>query len=51
MTDWSGHIDVVIGAGILIFIQMLVNLYFWSKIHIGLQEFLTLRRWYGKTKY
>ena len=32
MTDWSGHIDALVGAGIIILLQAFVNYKLWSKI-------------------
>jgi hypothetical protein len=32
VTDWSGHIDALVGAGIIIFIQFFINLYFLNKL-------------------
>ena len=32
MTDWSGHIDALVGAGIIILVQAFVNYKLWSKI-------------------
>ena len=32
MTDWSGHIDALVGAGILIIFQAVVNYKLFSKI-------------------
>ena len=32
MTDWSGHIDALVGAGIIIVVQAFVNYKLWSKI-------------------
>ena len=31
MTDWSGHIDVLVGMTILIFIQAFVNILIYNK--------------------
>ena len=32
MTDWSGHIDALVGAGLIILLQAFVNYKLWSKI-------------------
>ena len=32
MTDWSGHIDALVGAGIIILIQAIVNIVLYKKI-------------------
>jgi len=32
VTDWSGHIDALVGAGIIILIQVIVNIVFYKKI-------------------
>jgi hypothetical protein len=32
MTDWSGHIDALVGAGLIILVQAFVNYKLWSKI-------------------
>ena len=32
MTDWSGHIDALVGAVIIILVQALVNYKLYSKI-------------------
>ena len=32
MTDWSGYIDALVGAGIIILLQAFVNYKLWSKI-------------------
>ena len=32
MTDWSGHIDVLVGAGAIILILAFVNIILYSKI-------------------
>ena len=33
MTDWSGHIDAVVGASLIILIQAVINYKLWSKIN------------------
>ena len=32
MTDWSGHIDALVGAGIIITLQAIINLIFYRKL-------------------
>ena len=32
MTDWSGHIDALVGAGLIILVQAFVNYKLYSKI-------------------
>jgi len=32
MTDWSGHIDALLGAGVIILIQAIVNIVLYKKI-------------------
>ena len=32
MTDWSGHIDALVGAGIIILVQAIVNIVLYKKI-------------------
>jgi len=32
VTDWSGHIDVLVGVGIIILIQAIVNIVLFKKI-------------------
>ena len=34
MTDWSGHIDVLLGSGIILVILAFILWQFHSKIHI-----------------
>ena len=46
VTDWSGHIDVLVGAGIIILIQAIVNIVLYKKIR-GERSII----YYGETKY
>jgi len=46
MTDWSGHIDVLVGVGIIIFAQFFINLYFLSKVR-GERSII----YYGKNEF
>ena len=32
MTDWSGHIDVLVGAGVIIIAQILFNRWIYKRI-------------------
>ena len=48
VTNWGGHIDVLVGVGIIIFVQMVINWYLWSKINKVKKTLTSLRMWYGK---
>jgi len=48
MTDWSGHIDALIGAGILIFVQVFINFYFLGKIKRIHNRLYRIGKWYGQ---
>ena len=32
MTDWSGHIDVLVGVGIIIVVQTLFNIWIYKRV-------------------
>jgi len=42
MTDWSGHIDVLVGAGIIIIAQILFNILIYKRVRSIIE--------YGKIK-
>jgi len=46
VTDWGGHIDVLVVAGIIILVQVIVNIVLYKKI-TGQRSII----YYGETKY
>jgi len=42
VTDWSGHIDALVGAGIIIMAQILFNMLIYKRVRSIIE--------YGKTK-
>jgi len=48
MTDWSGHIDILVGAGIIIIAQILFNLLIYKRIKsiIRYKDSRSLHKWY-----
>jgi len=45
VTDWSGHIDALVGAGIIIFILAFVNIKLYSKIKRVEQKVFNKKYW------
>jgi hypothetical protein len=48
VTDWSGHIDVLVGAGIIILAQILFNILIYKRIKsiIRYKDSRSLPKWY-----